>query len=397
LQRNVKFGLYGLVLAGLLGGTASWAVDTGKTVNLRIDGQARSVHTSAGDVEGVLKAAHIAVGAHDLVAPDLTSEVGDGDAVVVRRGHLLHLMVNGKASDVWVNADSVDEALNQLGYGRQNLVSVSRSTRLDSAATSLSIVSPTLVTFRVDGKAVRVLSTGPTLRQALAQAHLRLAPHDEISAKVTSPLRDRQVVTIHRVAYKYSVVRQDVPFDSIRQNDPNRAAGSTAVLSAGRDGVRQVTYQLRLVDGKLVGRKVYDNRVITSAVSRRTAVGTKKAPAATPTQTQSQTPRASSSPVSSGSAQQIAAGMVAARGWGSGQFSCLVSLWNKESGWRTNASNPSGAYGIPQALPGSKMASAGSDWQTSARTQISWGLSYIAGVYGSPCSAWAHSQATNWY
>ena len=390
MHRNLKFGLYGLVLAGLLGGTASWAVgDPGKTVNLRVDGQVSSVHTSAGDVRGVLEAAHIAVGAHDLVAPDLAAAVGDGEAVVVRRGHLLHLKVDGVTRDVWVNADSVDEALNQLGYDRRNLVSVSRSTRLDASATSLSVTSPKLVTFRVDGKTLRVLSTGPTLRQALAQAHVKLAPHDEISAKVTSPLRDQQVVTIHRVVYKYAVVRQDVPFDSIRQNDPNRAAGSTAVLSAGRNGVRQVTYQLRLVDGKLVGRVVYDNRIVQSSVSQRTAVGTKQAPAATPP--------ASSGSVSSGSAQQIAAGMVSARGWGSDQFNCLVSLWNKESGWRTNAYNPSGAYGIPQALPGSKMASAGADWQTSARTQISWGLGYIAGVYGTPCSAWAHSQATNWY
>jgi uncharacterized protein YabE (DUF348 family) len=384
LHRNLKFGLYGLVLAGLLGGTASWASEPGKTVNLRVDGQARSVHTSAGDVRGVLEAAHVAVGAHDLVAPDLESSVGNGDAVVVRRGHLLHLKVDGVNRDVWVNAESVDEALTQLGYGRQNLVSVSRSARLESSATSLAITSPKLITFRVDGKSVRVLSTGPTLGQALAQAKVKLAPHDEISA------------TIHRVVYKYAVVRQDVPFDSIRQNDPNRAAGSTAVLSAGSDGVRQVTYQLRLVDGKLVGRKVYDNRVIQSAVSRRTAVGTKQAPATTPTPSAS-SGSTFSAPASSGSAQQIAAGMVAARGWGSGQFSCLVSLWNKESGWRTNAYNPSGAYGIPQALPGSKMASAGADWQTSARTQISWGLGYIAGVYGTPCSAWAHSQATNWY
>ncbi|HEV2885450.1 MAG TPA: G5 domain-containing protein, partial [Jatrophihabitans sp.] len=289
------------------------------------------------------------------------------------------------ARDVWVNAASVDEALNQLGYGAQNLVSVSRSTRLDSSATSLSVTSPKLVTFKVDGKTLRVLSFGPTLRQALDQADLRLAPHDQISAKVTSPVRDGQVVTIHRVVYKYAVVRQDVPFSSIRQNDPNRAAGSSAVVTAGRDGIRQVTFQLRYVDGKLVGRVVYDNRVVQPSVSRRIAVGTKQA------QTYS------SGPVPAGTAQQIAARMVAARGWGSGQFSCLVSLWNRESGWRTNASNPSGAYGIPQALPGSKMSSAGSDWRTSASTQISWGLSYIAGVYGTPCSAWAHSQATNWY
>ncbi len=84
-------------------------------------------------------------------------------------------------------------------------------------------------------------------------------------------------------------------------------------------------------------------------------------------------------------------------GWGDGQFSCLVSLWNKESGWNYQAYNPSGATGIPQALPGSKMATAGSDWKTNATTQIKWGLSYIDRAYGSPCAAWSHSQATNWY
>lgn len=84
-------------------------------------------------------------------------------------------------------------------------------------------------------------------------------------------------------------------------------------------------------------------------------------------------------------------------GWGENQFSCLTSLWQKESGWNYQAYNPSGATGIPQSLPGEKMASAGADWATNATTQIAWGLGYINSVYGSPCAAWGHSQATNWY
>ena len=89
--------------------------------------------------------------------------------------------------------------------------------------------------------------------------------------------------------------------------------------------------------------------------------------------------------------------MLNARGQGS-QFSCLDQLWNRESGWSLTASNASsGAYGIPQSLPGSKMASAGADWQTNAATQITWGLSYIADRYGSPCAAWGHSQSSGWY
>jgi hypothetical protein len=94
-------------------------------------------------------------------------------------------------------------------------------------------------------------------------------------------------------------------------------------------------------------------------------------------------------------AQQLAS---ANYGWGGDQFSCLTSLWEKESNWNYQAYNDSsGATGIPQALPGSKMASAGSDWQTNAATQVAWGLDYISRAYGTPCAAWGHSQATNWY
>lgn len=99
-----------------------------------------------------------------------------------------------------------------------------------------------------------------------------------------------------------------------------------------------------------------------------------------------------------GTAQAIAYDMVLARGWGDDQFACLVALWNRESGWRVNAYNPSsGAYGIPQSLPGNKMASAGDDWETNPATQITWGLGYIAGRYGTPCGAWDHSESRGWY
>lgn len=84
--------------------------------------------------------------------------------------------------------------------------------------------------------------------------------------------------------------------------------------------------------------------------------------------------------------------------WGMDQWSCLDALWTRESGWNHLASNPSsGAYGIPQALPGSKMAVAGSDWATNPVTQIKWGLSYLSSRYGSPCGGWSHSQAYGWY
>jgi len=99
-----------------------------------------------------------------------------------------------------------------------------------------------------------------------------------------------------------------------------------------------------------------------------------------------------------GSAQAYAQVRVGDYGWAPREFDCLVALWNRESGWNAFAFNASsGAYGIPQALPGDKMASAGADWATNASTQVEWGLGYIAGRYGSPCNAWQHSEDRGWY
>lgn len=99
----------------------------------------------------------------------------------------------------------------------------------------------------------------------------------------------------------------------------------------------------------------------------------------------------SSTPV--GEVKEYAASLVAAD-----QFGCLDALFQRESGWNPTAKNKSSsAYGIPQALPGSKMASAGADWQTNPLTQVRWGVSYINARYGSPCGAWEHSESHGWY
>jgi len=90
--------------------------------------------------------------------------------------------------------------------------------------------------------------------------------------------------------------------------------------------------------------------------------------------------------------------MAEARGWTGKEWECLDTLWGgRESAWRDNAGRPGGSYGIPQATPGTKMASHGSDWLTNPVVQIAWGLDYIAGRYGTPCRALSHSYAHGWY
>jgi hypothetical protein len=138
--------------------------------------------------------------------------------------------------------------------------------------------------------------------------------------------------------------------------------------------------------------------VIARAAAAMAAAARAAAAQAARAASQPTTSPAAAPPEASGSPQQIAESMLASYGWSQSQFFCLDPLWGEESGWNVYAANPSsGAYGIPQADPGSKMASAGPDWQSDAATQIRWGLDYIQSTYGSPCNAWAHEQADGWY
>ncbi len=124
----------------------------------------------------------------------------------------------------------------------------------------------------------------------------------------------------------------------------------------------------------------------------------KKGPTPEPSEPAGPATEGEGPPVSPGTAQAVAKGMLPKYGWkAKEQFGCLYELWNRESGWRTTAGRVDGPYGIPQANPGSKMAGEGPKWRTDAATQIRWGLNYIKGRYSSPCGAWSHFQANHWY
>jgi hypothetical protein len=163
-----------------------------------------------------------------------------------------------------------------------------------------------------------------------------------------------------------------------------KAAGKAVAVEAA---------QQREAAGKAVAAEAAQQRMAARlAAAQHAAAQRAAAQQAASHQTAVMTPAIPSSP------QNIAADMLASYGWSSRQFSCLQPLWTAESNWRVGATNPStGAYGIPQALPGSRMASAGRDWRSSAATQIRWGLGYIKSTYGSPCAAWDHQRSTSWY
>jgi hypothetical protein len=186
---------------------------------------------------------------------------------------------------------------------------------------------------------------------------------------------------------RYGVAQRQTSYESA-------AANAAVAKAAAQKAAAQKAAAAKAAAAKAAAAKAAAAKAAAQQAAQEQAAQQQAAQQQAAQQTTAQP--ATSAP--SGSPQQIAEQMLSQFGWSSSQFSCLQPLWALESGWNIYASNPSsGAYGIPQALPGSKMASAGPDWQGDAATQIRWGLSYIQGTYGSPCAAWSHEEADGWY
>lgn len=169
---------------------------------------------------------------------------------------------------------------------------------------------------------------------------------------------------------------------SVEEENFSEFEGTTKVVTEGKEGTALVSYTVTLKDGVEVERDEDMRVVVEEPVDEVVSVGALSVPTAS----------------NAGSNRALGKAIAAQRGWTGSEWSCLNALWTKESNWRHTAANSSsGAYGIPQSLPGSKMASAGSDWRTNPATQIEWGLGYISGRYGTPCGAWGHSQERGWY
>ncbi|QGQ20169.1 DUF348 domain-containing protein [Cellulomonas sp. JZ18] len=371
------------VLALVVGGTTAFA-GLHKDVTVDVDGREVAVQAFGRTVGDVLAAAEIEVGERDLVAPSLDAPVGRSGQVVVRHGREIDVEVDGEQRTVWTTALTVGEAVDALGLRDGVRLSASRSAEVGRDV--LRVSTQKTVHLVVDGQVIDGVSSGATVRDALRDIGLVLEEGDHVSVPLDAAAVDGLVVLVTRAASSGETVTETVPFAVQEVEDPSLVTGTRKVQTAGRAGQRVTTYALDVVGGAVVGRTPVASVVTVPPVDQVIKVGT--APLPDPSEVA----------VEPGTAQAIAKEMVAQRGWGDDQFACLLKLWQKESGWRVDADNPtSSAYGIPQALPGSKMASAGADWRTNPATQITWGLGYIAGRYGTPCAAWAHSQAKNWY
>lgn len=385
--------------SALVCGIAATNVATSRAdVHLSVDGVTRPVTTFENTVGGVLRSAGVQMGNGDEITPTLSTRVKDGDTITLRRARPVTVTIGGKEQQINTTAYTQAELLQDLA-GREAVISASRA----SVRSDLAMIADrgTPVTVVADGKETNVeLTHRFDIDQVLQSAKVAASPIDRVTLESQG---GRLQVVVTRVTRGESTKESPVKFKTVKKETDDLEKGKEKVETEGKDGIEKIyTYQQTVGDDVQV--KVETKReVVTKPVDEVVLVGTADPEElAARRRAQGIMVDANGDPIpsqySGADPRGIAQAMVAQRGWGEGEFQCLLQLWERESHWNPYAQNPSsGAYGIPQSLPGSKMASAGADWQTNPATQITWGLGYIANRYGTPCGAWGHSNAVGWY
>lgn len=370
-----------VVVGTLLAVCGLYAADA-RILTIDYNGDVRTVGVYGDTVAEALASQHIRVGGNDAVQPAADSGVGAGATVVVRTSREITVELDGQMITLRTTAGTVGELLAALGpRGDGALATASRTARLDRDPVRFSTVKQ--VNIAVDGSVLEFNTTESTVRGLFEEAGISLADGDVTSVPLDAAAVDGMVIMVSRDASSSRTVTEVLPFETETVEDPSLPEGYESIRTAGVPGEAKVKYALKTVGGAVVERTMVERKVTREPVDEVLVVGTMDVATA---------------PVDPGSARALGKAMAAERGWGSDEFSCLDQLWEKESGWRWNADNPSSsAYGIAQANPGSKMATVGSDWLTNPATQIEWGLGYISGRYGTPCAAWAHSVEIGWY
>jgi uncharacterized protein YabE (DUF348 family) len=262
---------------GLLAVGGGTAAAMAKHVTITVDGEQRQVTTLAGSVQGALSSAGLQTSAHDVLAPAADTQIADGAQIALDRARLLTLTINGQQRDVWTTADTVDEALRQLGQDPSTLqLSADRSREIP--LTGLTVTANDLHTVSLSdaGAAAAPVQTGAlTVADLLAAQGITLGATDTVTPDVSTAVTDGLAVTVTRIAVTTVTESIDLPPTDQQVDDPALDKGTTVVAVAGTPGKQEVLTQVTTTNGVETGRQEVSRTTVTEATPNQVHVGSK--------------------------------------------------------------------------------------------------------------------------
>jgi resuscitation-promoting factor RpfB len=291
VRKSIIAAVGATAVFAVAGGAVAYA-DKSKTVTVSVDGQVQKVHTFGSTVADALAATKVQVGQHDLVAPALDAKLQDGQEIAVRYGRQLTVTADGKKEQFWTTANSVNEALADLGLhydGAQ--LSTSRSAPIGRQGLDLVVRIPKTVQFVRQGKVVAVKVLAMTVREAITGAKVGFDGNDRVTPALATPLHTGvNRITIVKVDVKNVTKVLPVAFDSLVTKSGTLYVGDTKTTTKGAVGKRSVAYVLTYLDGKLAGTKAVTSKVLAQPVTELVTVGTKPKPTSPTTTSQPPAP-----------------------------------------------------------------------------------------------------------
>jgi uncharacterized protein YabE (DUF348 family) len=277
-KRGLLAVLVAVVALAVAGTTVAYAAMT-KSVTLSIDGKSQQVTALGGTVGDVLDAEGVEIRDHDQVAPDLDHEVTDGTKISVRFARRLELTVDGDQQTYWVTATDVAGALQQVGRAFTGAaLSVSRGAGIDRGGLSLEVATPKRVTVKVGAARARKQTIAALdVRDLLERLDVEVDKDDRVRPALGTSLDDGDTVVVTRIrTVTKRVKREVVEHGTVEQPDDGMDEGTTSVVRAGEDGLRDVTYELTFRNGHLVVRKVLHQKLLEKPVAAIVKVGTRE-------------------------------------------------------------------------------------------------------------------------
>ncbi len=262
---------------GLLAVGGGTAATMSKEVTITVDGQQREVHTLAGSVAGALSSAGLQAGTHDVLAPAADAPIADGAVIALERAKPLRLTIDGKERDVWTTADTVDQALTQLGQDPRGLaLSADRSREIPLDGLAVTATPLRTVSLSVAGAPAKSVKTGArTVAALLQEQQVTLSADDTIAPKPATAVKNGLDVKVTRVKNTTVTTTVKLAPKDVKVDDPAINKGKTVVAKAGTPGKQQVVTRVTTVNGKETGRKEITRTTVTKPTPNQVRVGTK--------------------------------------------------------------------------------------------------------------------------